>query len=164
MNLLAVHTVDIRNAVPVPASCSCQRAACGAAESGPGIPPGCGGHAHITTQRHMAIDCPALPADTDLSRLHIVITEWTSDGPVVSEVRPYNRAAVRELRQGHALWSLALGDNGDDAARAWRAEVEEMRARSAAQQAQAIAEAAAVRAAREALRASGQRVARRSLI
>ena len=141
VNLLGLHIIDA-SIGGVPNSCTCQRAACGAAESGPGIPSGGGRHTGIATESHLAVDCPALPADTDLSRLHIVISERTADGPVTTAVIPYTRDADREVRQGDAPWDLALGDDPDDAARQWAAYVDEMRAYSAAAQARAITEAA----------------------
>ncbi|MFG2986176.1 hypothetical protein ACGFYQ_33830 [Streptomyces sp. NPDC048258] len=158
MNLLARHSHTVGSLQP-PATCTCLRAACGAAESGPGITPsGCTAH-HGLQSSHMAIDCPALPADTDLSRLWILVTRWTSDGPVIDSVAPYDRARIRALRQGHALWDLSLGDDPEAAARAWQ----DQRLAANAEAAQ-VARIAQVRSRSLALvRRSGQRAARRNL-
>ncbi|MGW2550043.1 hypothetical protein [Streptomyces sp. NPDC001635] len=166
VNLLAIHTHDATGGQP--ASCACRRAACGGAESGPGIPAsGCTAHGDLIARHHHAFDCPALPADTDLSRLWIIVTKWTADGPVPLRVDAFDRVFLSDLRGSSNLWDVAEGDTAEDAVSAWKARVDEMRAEAARAQAAQIADAQARRQARElaeeALRSTGCRTAHRML-
>ncbi|GAA2439285.1 hypothetical protein [Streptomyces glaucus] len=163
-NLLAVH-IHARTGGQ-PQGCTCPRAACGGAEQGPGVPfAGCQAHGAITTRTHRAFDCPALPADADLSRLYILVTKWTTGGPVMLRAFPFDRVLLADLRGSSALWDVSEGDTAEDAVRAWQARVDEMRADAARHQAAQITaaqERARIRRmAEDALRKSTRRAARR---
>lgn len=162
MNLLALHTTPVDPAAA--RACTCLRAECGAAESGPGIPPsGCGAHGAITVRHHRAVDCPALPADADLSALWLIVSTWAGLGPRVERVLPYTRAALAELRAAGALWDLATGESPAAAVQQWQ----DQRAEAAEQHAAELSEERRRTWLREmsllALRNSGRRSARRSL-
>ncbi|WP_331762486.1 hypothetical protein OG612_45515 (plasmid) [Streptomyces sp. NBC_01527] len=76
----------------------------------------------------MAVDCPALPVEADLSCLWVVVMAWTSQGPHLVAVMPYTRDTVRSLRQVRRLWDLELADSSEDAARAWQVRLDEVNA------------------------------------
>lgn len=165
-NLLATHIHAVTGGQPQ--GCTCPRSVCGGAEQGPGVPfAGCQAHGAITRQTHRAFDCPALPADADLSRLHILVTKWTDNGPVLLRAYPFDRVFLADLRGSSTLWDVSEGDTAEDAARAWQTRVDEMRAAAAQQQAAQVAEAQERARQREAavavLRTSGARAARRML-
>ncbi|MEU1592721.1 hypothetical protein ABZ468_07640 [Streptomyces sp. NPDC005708] len=166
MNLLAIHTSTVDTG-ECPPGCTCPRAACGAAESGPGIPAGCTAHGTIRAQHHHAFDCPALPADTDLTRLWILVTKWTENGPVLLRAYTFDRVFLADLRGSSTLWAVSEGDTAEAAAEAWRARVDEMRADVAARQAADLAAAEKRRQARllaeAVLHTSGRRAALRIL-
>ncbi|MGW8387179.1 hypothetical protein ACWGMW_28930 [Streptomyces albidoflavus] len=131
MNLLAIHTVFVDTQAA--ATCTCPRAACGCAASGPGIPAtDCPApHGAITTRMHQAIDCPALPADTDLSALWIVTVMWTATGPYPAAVTPFDRGLLAELRRAASLWELSEGATAQKARDAWQTRTEASRAANA---------------------------------
>ncbi|MEU6462209.1 hypothetical protein [Streptomyces sp. NPDC046976] len=161
-NLLTLHVHAASGGQPK--GCTCQRAACGGAEQGPGAQTaGCTAHGVITTQSHRAFDCPVLPADTDLSRLWLVVTRWTADGPALLRANRFDRVLLADLRGSAALWDVAEGDTAEDAARSWQARVDAMRADAARRQAAEIAAARERARHRElavaALRNSGGRAA-----
>ncbi|QOV40223.1 hypothetical protein IM697_18550 [Streptomyces ferrugineus] len=165
-NLLARHIHAVTGGQPQ--GCTCPRAACGGAEQGPGVPfAGCQAHGAITRLSHRAFDCPALPADADVSRLYILVTKWTDDGPALLRAYSFDRVLLADLRGGSTLWDVSEGDSAEDAARAWQARVDEMRAeavrRQAAQVAEAQERARTRRMAEAALRSSAGRSARRIL-
>jgi hypothetical protein len=167
VNLLAIHTHQVVGYAPLP-GCTCLRAACGAAESGPGVlPSDCTAHGQVAAARHRAVDCPALPADTDLSALWIIVTRWTSTGPVLHNVVPYDRATHREMRGTAAMWDLATGATADEAAQQWQDRLDAMRAEAASREAAELAERQKRARDREialaALRQSGIRAARRAI-
>ncbi|MFJ1552777.1 hypothetical protein [Streptomyces mirabilis] len=167
MNLLAIHTHLATGGQPD--GCKCPRSACGGSESGPGIPAsGCtAAHGTITIEHHHAFDCPQLPADTDLTRLWLVVSIWTDEGPLLDHVAPFSRARLLGLRRDSALWDVTEGDTLDDAVRGWQDRIDAMRAEGARIHAEQAADAARRRALREqalaALRSSGIRAARRAL-
>jgi hypothetical protein len=136
--LIDLHTVDLGG---TPEGCTCPRAACGATVSGPKITPVCTAHAHLRTESHPAYDCPALPADTDLSRLWIVLVKWTADGPVPLRAFAFDRVMLADLRGTDALWDVTEADGPEDAITVWQARVDAMRAEAAAAQAAQVAAA-----------------------
>ncbi|WP_409473547.1 hypothetical protein [Streptomyces sp. HC307] len=168
MNLLAIHT-HVADTGGQPAGCTCPRSACGGTESGPGVlASGCtANHGTITITHHRAFDCPALPADTDLSRLWILVTKWTADGPVMLRAYQFDRVLLADLRGSSALWDVSEGGTAEDAARAWQDHIDAMRADAARRQAEEVAEARHRGRLREqslaALRRSSRSFARRAL-
>ncbi|MGY1502976.1 hypothetical protein ACW4TU_41480 [Streptomyces sp. QTS52] len=167
VKLLAMHT-HAAGTGGQPKGCKCPRAACGGAESGPGIPwADCTAHGTITIRHHRAFDCPQLPADTDLSRLWLVVSTWTDDGPLLDHAAPFTRNRLRELRANSAMWDASLGDTLDDAVRTWQDRIDAMRAASARHQAAQVAEAQERARTREAaiaaLRDSGVRTTGRMI-
>ncbi|WP_326724711.1 hypothetical protein OHT59_40585 [Streptomyces sp. NBC_00243] len=168
VNLLAIHT-HLAALGGQPVGCMCPTSACGGSESGPGIPAsGCtAAHGTITIRHHRAFDCPQLPADIDLSRLWLVVSIWTDDGPLLDHAVPFTRTRLQELRASSALWDVSEGDTLDDAVRAWQDRIDAMRAEGARLQAERDAEAAHRRALRDqslaALRRSSVRLARRTI-
>ncbi|MER6109299.1 hypothetical protein [Streptomyces hirsutus] len=165
VNLLAMHLHTVTGGQP--AGCTCTRAVCGGAEQGPGIPvSGCTAHGTLATHHH-AFDCPQLPTDTDLTRLHILVVQWTKSGPVPLSARPFDRALLAELRDSSTLWDVAEGDTAADAIRAWQDYQDALQAdadRRHAAYAATVQERTRIRtAATAALRSSTVRAARRML-
>ncbi|MDX3298626.1 hypothetical protein PV569_33735 [Streptomyces scabiei] len=111
--------------------CSCARAACGALQSGPDTPTAkCPvGHINWRGQSHAAYDCPALPADTDLSSLWILaLADWDpAVGWTTVTALPFDRAFLARLRGGGTIWQMAEGASGPDAVAAWKARTEALR-------------------------------------
>ncbi|MFM9629783.1 MULTISPECIES: hypothetical protein [Streptomyces] len=165
LSLIAMHVHAYTGGQPE--GCTCPPTACGGAEQGPGIRTGCQAHGAITAVHHHAFDCPRLPADTDLSRLWLVITKWTADGPVIDRVDCFDRLVLANLRARNILWDVSEGDTADDAAHAWQDYIDAMRAEAAVRQSAEIAVEQHRRRLREeavaALRDSGHRSARRML-
>jgi hypothetical protein len=153
-NLLALHSANPDGTQPD--GCICPRALCGGSASGPGIQAGCQAHGAITRTFHHAYDCPQLPADADLSRLWIVVTKWTADGPVVIDTIAFDRDRLESMTGTNALWDVSEGDNAEDAVRAWQDRIDAMNAANAARYA---AQAATAR-----LQASARRTALAELL
>ncbi|MDH6629384.1 hypothetical protein M2271_007220 [Streptomyces sp. LBL] len=150
-----------------PEGCTCPRSACGGSESGPGVLNDCTAHGTIAITHHHAFDCPALPADTDLSRLWLLVTKWTETGPAILRAYQFDRVFLADLRGSSTLWDVAEGNTAEDASRAWQDHIDAMRADTARRQAAEIAEMQRRRRLREqslaALRRSGQRRAHQIL-
>ncbi|MDX3672756.1 hypothetical protein [Streptomyces europaeiscabiei] len=117
----------------LPDDCLCARAACGALASGPDTPTvKCPvGHINWCGQSHAAYDCPALPADADLSSLWIVVlTDWDpAVGWTTATPYPFGRVLLARLRRGRSIWEMAEGASGPEAVDAWKSRVEAMRNR-----------------------------------
>ncbi|MFE2184145.1 hypothetical protein [Streptomyces sp. NPDC059455] len=166
MNLLAMHFHAATGGQPK--DCTCPRAACGGAEQGPGVPStGCAAHGTITVTHHRAFDCPSLPVDADLSRLWLIVTTWTNEGPLLDHAEPFTRAALSALRKSSALWDVSEGSTVGEAVTIWQDRIDAMRAEAARRQAVQVAEAQERARVRQeafaALRRTPQRSARRML-
>lgn len=141
LNLRAMHVHILTGGQPE--GCTCPRALCGGAEQGPNIRTDCKAPAHgtITMTSHHAFECAQLPADTDMSRLWLVTTKWTANGPVLDRAARFDRSLLASLRASNTLWDVSEGDTPEEAAHAWQAHMDAMRAEAAHRQAQQVAEA-----------------------
>ncbi|MEW2302023.1 hypothetical protein AB0958_18955 [Streptomyces sp. NPDC006655] len=116
--------IDIHTQYGRMPDCACVRAACGGIQSGPDTvsAPCPVDHINWCGRSHVGYDCPALPADTDLSTLWVLVLSGWSATEGWSTISPhrFDRTLISRLRREGVTFDVAEGPGWPEAIAGWR--------------------------------------------